>query len=344
MIARYLLPFLVTGSFVSAQDRADVHVHLHRPGRQTKEEFSESARKLVKTMDELGIGKAVILAPPKHDGMRRPVGSHRDFLDAVREHPGRLYFLGGGGDLNPMIQGTDPAKVTPEIRAEFERAAEEIVKAGGRGFGEMTALHLSMYDGHPFEEVSPDHPLFLLLADIAARHGVPIDLHMDAVLEDMDFPKHLKRIAQRNPGRLKANIPAFEKLLSHNPKARVVWQHASSDPVLGMTVELLRRLMRGHPNLFVAFRVPRSDWGVKSGPIKGNALLGTDGELRKDWLDLLAEFPDRFVIGSDLFASEENPTGGTYSLKDAWSVVDKLPSDLAKKVGGENAVRIYGLK
>ncbi len=29
----------------------------------------------------------------------------------------------------------------------------------------------------------PDHPLFLVLAEVAAKYGIPIDLHMEAVPE-----------------------------------------------------------------------------------------------------------------------------------------------------------------
>ena len=49
------------------------------------------------------------------------------------------------------------------------------------GSGEMLALHLCMSKRHSCQIASPDDPLFLLLADIAARHKVPIDHHMEAV-------------------------------------------------------------------------------------------------------------------------------------------------------------------
>ena len=53
---------------------------------------------------------------------------------------------------------------------------------GAAGFGEMAAEHFS--GGTPYQFAPPDHPLFLLLADIAARHDVPIDQHMNAVPRD----------------------------------------------------------------------------------------------------------------------------------------------------------------
>jgi hypothetical protein len=47
-----------------------------------------------------------------------------------------------------------------------------------------------------------------MLADIAAEHGVPIDLHMEAVPEDMALPAGLK--SPPNPPQLHANIAALQ--------------------------------------------------------------------------------------------------------------------------------------
>src|SRR6266853_6559367 len=62
-----------------------------------------------------------------------------------------------------------------EIRRTFRERAEEIVRQGAVGFGEMTAEHFA--GGTPYQYAPADHPLFLLLADIAAQHRVVIDFH-----------------------------------------------------------------------------------------------------------------------------------------------------------------------
>lgn len=53
---------------------------------------------------------------------------------------------------------------------------------------------------------------------------MPIDIHMEAVPDDMPLPLGLN--PSHNPGILKANISAFERLLSHNRKAKIIWAHA----------------------------------------------------------------------------------------------------------------------
>ena len=98
----------------------------------------------------------------------------------------------------------------------------------------------------------PDHPLYLLLADLAAEHNVPIDIHMEAVPQDMPLPPDLK--SPPNAARLHANIAAFERFLAHNPRAKVIWAHLGSDFTGFRTVELDRRLLQTHPNLYMEIK------------------------------------------------------------------------------------------
>ena len=141
-------------------------------------------------------------------------------LPAAKKYPGKLAVIGGGGTLNAMIiQAQATGDVSQAVRDKFKASAEELLREGVIGFGEMAAEH---FDGAtPYEYAPPDHPLYLLLADIAAEHGVPFDLHMEAVPEDMPLPAGLK--SPPNPPRLHANIAAFERLLTHNPRAKIIW-------------------------------------------------------------------------------------------------------------------------
>ena len=127
-----------------------------------------------------------------------------------------------------MIQkAAGSREVDAALREEFTRRAEEIVKKGARGFGEVTALHLALGPRHPYQGAPPDHPLFLLLADLAARVNLPVDFHMEAVPQDMPIPERLAM--PQNPKVLPANLKAFKRLLAHNPQARIIWAHAGWD-------------------------------------------------------------------------------------------------------------------
>jgi predicted TIM-barrel fold metal-dependent hydrolase len=251
-------------------------------------------------------------------------------LPAIKGHTDKLAVLGGGGTLNPMIQqSARSGDAGAEIQRKFKEQAEELLRLGAVGFGELTAEHFPSKT--PYQSVAPDHPLFLLLADIAAEHGVPIDLHMEAVPQAMPLPAPLE--SPPNPPRLRANIAAFERLLAHNPRARIIWAHAGADNTGYRTPELCRRLLAAHPNLYM---------DVKIDPLKPgkNPLLanGASGAIKPEWLALFEDFPDRFVVGTD--QSYPEPPG-----PQRWEamvlLLNQLPAGLRGKIGVENAARLY---
>jgi len=249
----------------------------------------------------------------------------------VRDNPRRFAFVAGGESLNPMIHAVAPDKVTPEHVRRFRQEAAGIVAAGAVGFGELTSEHFSSGRGrHPYESTRPDHPLFLALADIAAQNAMPIDLHMEAVPQDMAMPDRMRERGT-NPERLKENISGFERLLAHNRKARIVWAHCGWDLTGERTVPLMRSLLERHPNLYMSIKVDPSG-------TQHTSPLTPDGLLRPEWVALLRAFPDRFMIGSDQFFEE-----GAGRLALARQLVDALPGDIVRLIASENAKQIYGL-
>jgi len=91
-----------------------------------------------------------------------------------------------------------------------------------------------------------------------------------------------------NAPQLHANIAAFERLLSHNPRAKIIWAHAGSDNTGYRTPDLCRRLLRAHPNLYMEIKTDPQLNG-KNYPIE-------DGKIKPDWLQLFVDFQDRFII------------------------------------------------
>ena len=314
----------------------DVHSHLDNIGAlNTETTFLRSAENAIAIMDELGILKELVMPPPFSN--RMPGYEFGLFSDVIKTYPDRFGFLGGGGTLNPILHGAVQAgRVTPEVEQRFEDQAREIVAAGAAGFGEIAALHLSFFEGHPFMEASPDHPLLLLLADIAAETGMPIELHMEAVPQDNAVPKGLS--APPNAPTLKANIAGLENLLNHNPQAKIVWAHAGWDNTGFRTVDLMHKLLEKHPNLYMSIKVAPKDNIGDNIPLD----LST-GSVKPEWVDLFSQFPDRFVIGSDVFYGETDDPRATpfKKVKGAWRVVAGLPVDIAYQIVCENPLMIY---
>jgi hypothetical protein len=284
-------------------------------------------------MDRQNAAKLIFLpAPYLPDDPKR--FDHEAFMAAVKQHPARLAFEGGGGSLNPMIQESVRTAVSgPEVQRKFKQRAEQILRDGAVGFGEMTAEHLAFLPGQAYEYVPPDHPLFLLLADIAAEHGVPIDLHSEAVPQPMPLPPDLK--SPPNPPKLRENIAALERLLAHNPRAKILWAHAGSDFTGYRTPDLCRRLLQAHANLYMEIKIDPLNLG-KNPPLE-------NGKIKPEWLKLFTDFPDRFVIGTDQHYASDRAMTGPQRSTTTIGLLNQLPAELRRKLAMENSVRIFSL-
>jgi predicted TIM-barrel fold metal-dependent hydrolase len=324
-----------SGAYADAIKYIDTHVHLESRGGLIK--FPEAARNAVETMAQKGISYSILMPPPMLHSVRSPYDIDL-LLPLVKEHSNRFGVMGGGLVLNGILHSKPAEKITATDRAEFRAKAEQLLAKGAIGFGEITIVHFSlsmMGGGHPYEEIPADHPLLILLADIAAENDVPIDVHLDVSPEDRPLPAGLP---STNPALLKENLAAFERLLTHNTKAKIVWSHAGSDPGMMRTPALMRRLLAKHPNLYMSLRAARPD----PNPATAWRQLGV---LKEGWLALIRDFPDRFILGSDQFhpASEDDRRTPSLGLDFLQKMVNNLPPDLAPKVAYENAKRIYKL-
>src|ERR1700730_7470720 len=258
-------------------------------------------------------------------------------LAGERGHRDKLVFLGGGGTLNVMIQrSVRSGDVGSDAQRQFKQRAEEIIRQGAAGFGEIAGEHFATSPSAYYEYAPPDHPLLLVLADVSAQHGgAPIDFHMEAVPQSMPLPADLR--SPPNPPQLHPNIAAFERLLEHNPHAQIVWAHAGWDNTGYRTADLCGKLLRAHPNLYMEIKVDPVDVGKNS--ILTN---GGRGAIKPEWLTLFQEFPDRFVMGTDQHYPE--PVKGPQRWQAAVLLFNQLPADLRRKIGLENPTRIYHLR
>ena len=316
----------------------DTHVHLDVHIERERTDYEGAARVAIDLMDKAGVRLALVMSPPLPPDRK---GRHDDraFQALTKKYSGRFAFMGGGATLNPMIAAAGAGQVSDSLCRAFEAEAERLLALGAVGFGEMATLHFSFFAEHPFEATPPDHPLFLLLADIAARRDVPIDLHSEIVTEDMAVPAELRQKSGRNPARVGPNLAAFERLLAHNRRARIVWTHAGLDSTGARSPSLTRTLLQRHANLYVSINVHPGN------VFAGTVPMSVNGPLKPEWRALLMEFPDRFVIGSDQFNSAPRSIarGFAPTLLPTLRVLQALPPGLAQMIAVENPKRIYKL-
>jgi hypothetical protein len=303
----------------------DAHAHLEAADIVAS---ARAAREALKTEN----ASRIIVMPPPFAPSDAPKYDGEMLTEAVRADAGSLSFLGGGGTLNTMIQAAVLSQdVSRAATDRFKARAEDILRQGAIGFGELTTEHFS--GATAYQNAPTDHPFMLLLADIAAAHDVVIDLHMEAVPSAMKLPVDLS--SPPNPPMLHENIAAFERLIDHNTRARIAWAHAGSDGTGQRTPALMRRLLQAHANLFIELKLDPSNRG-RNYPLTG------DGQIDPTWLRLLQDFPDRFVIGTD--QHYPTPAATAQRWEAAVALLNQLPPALAQRIGFENAISIYRLR
>lgn len=317
----------------------DVHSHLVA---KSAADVPAAVAGALSSMRRNAIGRIYLMPPPQISRMPQLVTAEH-LAAAAAQHPDRIGFLGGGGCLNRMLHDAGASeRVTESARRAFEARAQELLGLGASGFGEIATLHISHEPRHAYEWTPADHPLLLLLADIAARAGVPIDLHQDLVTADMPTPARWS--GNQNPSVLRENRRALERLLAHNRAAKIVWAHAGSDPLGNQTPELCREMLSRHTNLYISLRVGPSA-RPECTPIE------QDGSVKPDWLALFQAYPDRFVLGIDQFIPGGEVRGGPLAdmvkrgervCANARTLLRGLPPPLARRLAFANAQAIYG--
>ncbi|PCH66446.1 MAG: hypothetical protein COC01_08010 [Bacteroidetes bacterium] len=317
----------------------ETHMHLqatYRDQGQMKRDWMAAAEHAINEMNTLGVSKCLLMPPPQGT-TNKHVYDYKVLVPVIKKYPDRFSLVAGGGTLNLMIQqAIEAGEVTEKMKEEFREMAQEIVEAGAVGFGEMTALHLSFNPVHPFVTAPPDHLLFLELADISAKTGLPIDLHMEAVVKETSLSEWFK--SPPNPKLLDENIKAFERLLDHKLKAKIVWQHVGWDNTGHLTTQLLDVLLSKHSNLYIGLKC------LQKGQSKSENRPLSNNKLKNEWIELIKKYPNRFMLGSDFFYGIPGKTRPMPdSSKESRMIVDQLPDEVKEKVAFKNAKTVYNL-
>jgi predicted TIM-barrel fold metal-dependent hydrolase len=224
----------------------------------------------------------------------------------------------GGNTLNQTLVTTNAAGISDKERELFRADVEKILRGGGyKGIGELGPRHIAFRPGMHEIQYPADHPLMIVLADLASQYGIPLDIHLEATPE---------------------TVAQFERLLGSNAKAKIIWAHAGWSNTGLATPELMRKLMSAYPNLYssIKYRRPRGEAQEKV------ALMTGSGRLNSDWKSLFEEFADRFVIGTDVKLGDEDDD---YQIAEAHRrILRQLSQAATVKIGWENAVQLLRLK
>ncbi len=260
---------------------------------------------LVKLFDELGVAAA-------GNGAR---GEDSIALKFAEQYPGRFIPFGGNEPIRMFIKRDGERAYTlqnPEVVEYLGRLEAALRNGQFKGIGELVVNSTHSRSDKP-SKYPADSPLMQRLWALSVTYGIPLSAHMDATDD---------------------SIGQMERLLASDRRGTWIWAHtgwsADSSP------SLLRQLLQAHPNLFCELSGRES---IRR-KYRGDP-IDEGGALKPTWKALLEEFPDRFVIGTDI----DPATLETYREEVGYwrGILTQLSSTTAGKLAHENAERLLKL-
>ncbi|MDZ4385088.1 MAG: amidohydrolase family protein [Candidatus Moranbacteria bacterium] len=315
----------------------DVHTHIMPSGMSLEE--------MIKNMDIEGIDTMIIMETPTSIYMGKSQEEY-GIPSASEKYPNRFISLYGGEAMTLLDIVIKKGGYTQSQEEKYTALLEDAMKSGKyKGFGEIALTHISLGGVGADVTIPGDHPWMFIMSDIAAKYDLPIDVHMD--------------VATANEG-----IAGLEKLLDHNKNTKIIWSHTawSRTNYKSGSIELMRRLFEKHPNLYSSVKIQTEtafmDGGVgmKQQPQKGTGRgtkqlssgnggtkpppqQGLTSGINLEWLALFKEYPERFMMGSDIKPGER-PNEFAY-IKAHRKFLEQLPAEILKQIERNNAKEIF---
>ncbi|MFA6268772.1 MAG: amidohydrolase family protein [archaeon] len=227
-----------------------------------------STSQIISEMDKAGVSMSLLY----------PIDGDDDSssLEAISKYPGRFIAFVDTPD------SPEPSTWLTQGQA-FVRFAEAQLKTGKfYGIGET---NLRYYSGDiispPTVYVPADNSVWLALVDLSAKYHVPISFHFV-------------------PDDSAANV-AFEKMLSHNKDAILIWAHLGFNNMPLDSAKLNDFLLR-YPNLYFDTAGIQNMQNPLPQSNSNWALLTSQsdkGQLKEEWRQFFQTWNSRILFGSD---------------------------------------------
>lgn len=192
----------------------------------------------------------------------------------------------------------------------FESAEKLFAEKTVRIFGEIHISNVRSAGTPGFQiNTSFETPSIQKMYELANRHNAFVQIHSEGT----------------------QNLDDFKKVARDFPQATTIFSHCIplSSP------SDIRKLFKEHPNLMCEISA--------GGPVHRHMRIFTASGPRTAWLELIEEFPNRFMLGTD-------PCCGLAPRYDELvnelriSFLPHLKLETLKKVAYQNAVRVFGLE
>lgn len=202
-----------------------------------------------------------------------------------------------------MLWEHAPNRIVPEIRPYHgDIGSSNWTKADG-----MEAYLQGRLDAYPHEGIGEFHIHSLDTSD------EPLFRRIIAMAKERDILLHVH-----------SGTEPVRWLYGLDPDVKMIWAHAG----LGEPAAEVYALMKEFPNLYAdtSLREP--------------AILGRGDEIDPAWLQIITEFQDRLMIGSDTWVNGQwDRYSDIIAINRHW--LSKLPRSVAEKIAYKNAEKLF---
>jgi predicted TIM-barrel fold metal-dependent hydrolase len=188
-----------------------------------------------------------------------------------------------------------------------------------QGIGEVMTRHDDMTALTYGPTARMDSICFDPVFDLAAEYDLPVCVHSNVTSVHETDPIYLFEL---------------EGALRKHPKTKFIWAHAGASRrvVCPTLVPELRRVLKAYPNLYVDLSwVIFEDYMYKLDPQTQKRSLSPE------WVQIVEEFPDRFMVGSDKVGKFSNYCD---EMQKYYVFIDALKPETRVKFCRDNFLRL----
>jgi predicted TIM-barrel fold metal-dependent hydrolase len=288
---------------------ADVHMHLYK-GLQPQELLEAMNRNNVRWGGGVG-----------------PLGPGYDPKDFSQLLGKRYFPAGAQAEYHDMFMSGGESEMTnpesPKFKALVDKLTNQFEKKEITGLGELI---LSNHNSSAFpayrRKVRIDSEPFQILFRLAQKYQGFVVIHAD---DNSDSIAEITTLAK--------NFPSVPLILAHC--------------VSGSSADTIRKLFEAFPNLYC--ETSYRSTARNSSPQLYASMIHTESSAKSDWIGLIEQMPDRFMVGSDFYIIA---MGGAFAKDVSYDKViesirsgllSQLKPETIKKLAYQNAQKLFNL-
>lgn len=319
-----LIVLLITHPLVHARSYIDGHLHYVDFFQE-----SEGMQALLEAMDQGNISHAAIMGIPvakkwQEDEPKKPRYYAGDDAALYWYSATDSYVLHAIQQLKPEQQKRffpflSGFNANDKNSAAHIRRTLQMNPGFWQGIGEVFTRHDDVTALIQGDTPRANNDAMMKVYRVAAEFDLPVLLHSNITSK-----------RERNP----LYLEELEDALSKNPKTRFIWAHAGTSmelhrhqEELDFLLPLVQRLLKEHDNLYIDL-----SWTLIE-----PYLIDEQGQPNPKWLKLFKDYPDRFVLGSDVVGRFNN-LGET--MQGFEPVLEALPADVAQAIAEDNFLKL----